>query len=177
MPTHYPWMRRTFGGRVALYGTESGAGWSGDRVRILDVVQRAAHCAAVPDSGWLAMELWKSRWSSQSWRAFLEVKESASELAAIRMSTHTGRRGTTEFVHALKRSTRRLLAPQKRGRRPRAIADPSQGVLSIGCLTNPFQRRSGPVSGSVSIQKLQKAAYPALWAMNPTVSGQWSVDV
>ena len=35
-------------GRVALYGTESGAGWSGDRVRILDVVQcsRPLRCGA-----------------------------------------------------------------------------------------------------------------------------------
>jgi len=90
------------------------------------------HCAAVPESGWLAMELWKSRWNSDGWRAFLEAQENASELAAIRMSTHTGRPlGTTEFVHALERSTRRLLAPQKRGRRPRAIPDPSQGLLPL----------------------------------------------
>jgi putative transposase len=92
----------------------------------------AAHCAAEPDSGWLAMELWQSRWNSDSWRAFLEVMESASELTAIRMSTHTGRPlGTQEFVHALERSTQRPLAPQKRGRRPRAIADPRQSALSL----------------------------------------------
>jgi glycine oxidase len=36
-----------------------------------------------------------------------------------------------EFVHALERSTQRPLAPQKRGRRPRAIADPRQSVLSL----------------------------------------------
>jgi hypothetical protein len=87
---------------------------------------------AEPDSEGLALELWQSRWNFDSWRAFLEVKESASELAAIRMSTHTGRPlGTAEFVHALERSTRRPLAPQKRGRRPRTIADPRQGVLSL----------------------------------------------
>jgi putative transposase len=92
----------------------------------------AVHCAAEPDSEGLALELWQSRWNFDSWRAFLEVKESASELAAIRMSTHTGRPlGTVEFVHALERSTRRPLAPQKRGRRPRTIADPRQGVLSL----------------------------------------------
>jgi hypothetical protein len=51
----------------------------------------AAHCAAVPDSDCLAMELWQSQWNAASWRAFLEVKESGSELAAIRLSTHTGR--------------------------------------------------------------------------------------
>jgi putative transposase len=92
----------------------------------------AVHCAAEPDSGWLALELWQSRWNSDSWRAFLEVKESESALAAIRTSTHTGRPlGTAEFVHALELSTRRLLAPQKRGRRPTAIADPRQSVLSL----------------------------------------------
>jgi hypothetical protein len=84
------------------------------------------------DSGWLALEMWQSRWTAGSWRAFLKAKESASELAAIRLSTHTGRPlGTAEFVHALERSTQRPLAPQKRGRRPRAIADPRQSVLSL----------------------------------------------
>jgi hypothetical protein len=92
----------------------------------------AAHCAAVPDSDCLAMELWQSQWNAASWRAFLEVKESGSELAAIRLSTHTGRPlGTAEFVHALERSTQRPLAPQKRGRRPQAIADPRQSVLRL----------------------------------------------
>jgi len=92
----------------------------------------AAHCAAVPDSGCLVMQLWQSRWDSASWRAFLEVKESASELAAIRLSTHTGRPlGTAEFVRALERSTQRPLAPQKRGPPPRPIADPRQSVLSL----------------------------------------------
>jgi REP element-mobilizing transposase RayT len=92
----------------------------------------AAHCAAVPDSDCLAMQLWQSQWNAASWRAFLEVKESGSELAVIRLSTHTGRPlGTAEFVHALERSTQRPLAPQKRGRRPQAIADPRQSVLRL----------------------------------------------
>jgi putative transposase len=92
----------------------------------------AAHCAAVSDSECLAMELWQSQWNAASWRAFLEVKENGSELAAIRLSTHTGRPlGTAEFVHALERSTQRPLAPQKRGRRPQAIADPRQSVLRL----------------------------------------------
>jgi putative transposase len=92
----------------------------------------AAHCAAVPDPGCLVMQLWQSRWNSASWRAFLEIKESAPELAAIRLSTHTGRPlGTAEFVRALERSTQRPLAPQKRGRPPRAISDPRQSILSL----------------------------------------------
>ena len=92
----------------------------------------AVHCARVPDSAWLALEMWQSRWTADSWRAFLKAGESQSELAAIRLSTHTGRPlGTAEFVHELERSTQRPLAPQKRGRRPRAIADPRQSVLSL----------------------------------------------
>ena len=34
------------------------------------------------------VDLWQSQWNAASWRAFLEVKESGSELAAIRLSTH-----------------------------------------------------------------------------------------
>src|ERR1700722_19029729 len=79
----------------------------------------AVHCAAEPDPGWLSLGLWKNHWSAQSWKAFLRAKEEESALTAIRVSTHTGRPlGTAEFVHALERSTQRLLAPQKRGRRP-----------------------------------------------------------
>jgi putative transposase len=90
----------------------------------------AAHCAAEPDPGWLALELWQSHWNGDSWRAFLKAKEDASVLAAIRLSTHTGRPlGTAGFVCALERSTQRPLAPQKRGRRPRAVADPRQSAF------------------------------------------------
>ena len=39
--------------------------------------------------------------------------------------------GTAEFVHTLERSTQRPLAPQKRGRRPRAIAEPRESVSSL----------------------------------------------
>ena len=92
----------------------------------------AAHCAAGAAPGWLALELWQSHWSAETWRIFLSAKEDASALAAIRLSTHTGRPlGTAEFVHALERSTQRPLSPQKRGRRPRAVADPRQIVLSL----------------------------------------------
>jgi putative transposase len=99
----------------------------------------AVHCARVPDSGWLALELWQSRWTADSWRAFLKAKESASELAAICLSTHTGRPlGTAEFVHALERSTQRPLAPQRvrSGDRipiPHAVVDlPAEFVTGPG---------------------------------------------
>ena len=93
----------------------------------------AVHCAAGPDPGWLSLGLWKNHWSAESWKAFLRAKEEESALTAIRVSTHTGRPlGTAEFVHALERTTQRLLAPQKRGRRPRPVADPIQNALSLG---------------------------------------------
>jgi putative transposase len=92
----------------------------------------AAHCASEPAPQWLGLQLWQSRWTTETWRIFLKAKEDASALAAIRLSTHTGRPlGTAEFVHALERSTLRPLAPQKRGRPPRAVADPRQIVLSL----------------------------------------------
>jgi len=92
----------------------------------------AAHCAPDAAPEWLDMKLWQSHWTRETWRIFLKAKEDASALAAIRLSTHTGRPlGSAEFVRALERSTQRPLAPQKRGRRPRAVADPRQIVLSL----------------------------------------------
>jgi len=86
----------------------------------------AAHCAPDPSAEWLDMQLWRS------WRIFLKAKDDASAVAAIRLSTHTGRPlGTAEFVRALERSTERPLTPQKRGRRPRVVADSRQIVLSL----------------------------------------------
>jgi putative transposase len=92
----------------------------------------AIHCSAVNESTWLEMELWKSHWNPDGWRAFLLEQENEAQLSAIRTSTHTGGPlGTSQFVQTLERSTRRLLAPQKRGRRPKAIPNPSQGLLSL----------------------------------------------
>ena len=92
----------------------------------------AVHCASDSAAEWLGLQLWQSRWTTETWRIFLKAKEDASALAAIRLSTHTGRPlGTAEFVHALERSTQRPLAPQKRGRPARAVADPRQIVLSL----------------------------------------------
>lgn len=92
----------------------------------------AAHCSAVPAQGWLALELWQSQWNQDSWRAFLEVKENTYALDAIRLSTHTGRPlGNVKFAHDLERSTQRHVAPQKRGRGRRPIADPRQSCLSL----------------------------------------------
>lgn len=105
----------------------------------------AAHCASAPNPSWLALEQWQAHWTAESWRAFLRTNEDESALAAIRLSTHTGRPlGTAEFVRALERSTQRPLAPRKRGRRRRAVADPRQNVLLLNVQQNPSRWRLRP---------------------------------
>ena len=65
---------------------------------------------------WLAMELWRSRWSPDSWREYLHAGESEAKLAAIRHNTHTGRPlGSAEFTRGLEKQTKRRLVPQKPG--------------------------------------------------------------
>jgi putative transposase len=91
----------------------------------------AAHCASAPAEA-LAMELWLTRWCAESWRAFLGQQESDMELDEIRRSTHTGRPlGVREFVRTLERSTQRRLAPEKRGRPRKTVANPQQSVLPL----------------------------------------------
>jgi putative transposase len=92
----------------------------------------AAHCASAPAEAFLAMELWLRRWCAESWRAFLGQQESDMELDEIRRSTHTGQPlGVREFVRALERSTQRRLAPEKRGRPRKTVANPQQSVLPL----------------------------------------------
>jgi putative transposase len=93
----------------------------------------AAHCAAVPADGCLAMNMWRDRWSPGTWRAYLAAGQAESQLATIRRCTHTGRPlGTAEFVRLLESETQRCLAPQKRGRPRKMAADPRQSTLSFG---------------------------------------------
>src|SRR5580700_6716567 len=81
----------------------------------------AIHCGGSLEEGWLAMELWRRRWPDASWREYLDAGESESKLVSIRRYTHTGRPlGDAEFVRALERETKRLLALQKRGPKKRA---------------------------------------------------------
>jgi hypothetical protein len=106
--------------------------WQQEGIYQFRIISAAARCAPDPAPGWLDLELWQSHWTPETWRMFLEAKQDASALAAIRLSTHTGRPlGTAEFIHALERSTKRPLPPQKRGRRPRAVTDPRQIALLL----------------------------------------------
>jgi putative transposase len=92
-----------------------------------------AHCGASTVDPWLAMDLWQSRWSADTWRAYLDVAETESKLAAIQRSTHTGRPlGSAEFMRTLERQTKRCLIPQKRGPKQKTGPCESQGTLSFG---------------------------------------------
>src|SRR5580658_2366212 len=58
----------------------------------------AAHCGADSTGAWLAMHLWRARWSAVDWRAYLDAGVNDSQLAAIRRSTYSGRPlGSQEF--------------------------------------------------------------------------------
>lgn len=91
----------------------------------------AAHCGlAEPDIS-LTTDLWRQHWSPSTWRQFLAVVETESELAALRKCTHTGRPfGSKEFVKKLERETSRLLAPRKGGR-PNKTSERNQPMLDF----------------------------------------------
>src|SRR5690348_7839127 len=85
-----------------------------------------AHCGLATPDGMLEMQRWRKRWTAPEWREFLNEAEPASELSALRHSTHTGRPlGSPEFVAALEQSMSRPLVPRKGGR-PRKPADSRQ---------------------------------------------------
>jgi putative transposase len=108
--------------RAAMVETAERWGWS----------SAAAHCGRSPEDGWLAMERWRRRWPDGSWREYLDSGERESELVVIRRNTHTGRPlGGAEFVRALEKETKRLLALQKRGPKKKASREEHQGTLSF----------------------------------------------
>jgi hypothetical protein len=79
------------------------------------------------------MERWKKRWAADEWHCFLAQAESATDLAALRRFTHTGRPlGSPEFVAGLETSMLRPLAPRKRGRPNKAAPDLRQlSLISV----------------------------------------------
>jgi putative transposase len=78
----------------------------------------AVHCGRSEAIPWLADGLWRNRWTVLAWREYLAASESASDHAAIRRSTHTGRPlGDADFVSHLEKTTGRRLMPQKKGPR------------------------------------------------------------
>jgi hypothetical protein len=64
----------------------------------------AIHCGIEPADASLALEMWRSRWTSSDWRNYLAAGESESRLAVIRQRTHTGRPlGSAEFIHSMEK--------------------------------------------------------------------------
>jgi hypothetical protein len=53
-------------------------------VECWDWSSAAAHCGADSTGTWLAMHLWRGRWSAVTWRAYVDAGVTESQLAAIR---------------------------------------------------------------------------------------------
>jgi hypothetical protein len=82
---------------------------------------------------WLAMSLWRNRWSAVTWRAYLDAGVAESQLTAIRRSTYSRRPlGSQEFTRTLEKEAKRRLAPQKRGPRKKADRSDNQEIFSFG---------------------------------------------
>ncbi len=91
------------------------------------------HCQGSAPDSWLAMNPWRERWSSDTWRAYLEAGVDEEELSALRRSTFSGRPlGSMEFTQSLEKVTKRRLVPQKRGPQMRSEKENKQQTFSFG---------------------------------------------
>ena len=91
----------------------------------------AAHGGLASPDPILEMERWRNRWTVDEWRSFLAQAESATELAALRRFTHSGRPlGSPAFVRDLEELMLRPLAARKRGRPTKAATDLRQLSLT-----------------------------------------------
>jgi putative transposase len=76
----------------------------------------AAHCGSGAPQALLEMAHWRKRWTATEWIEYLAARDSASDEAALRQYTHTGRSlGSEEFVAHLEHSTLRALVPTEAG--------------------------------------------------------------
>ena len=90
------------------------------------------HCGAHSTEAWLAMHLWRGRWTPVTWREYLDAGLTESQLAAIRRSTYSGRPlGSQEFIRMLEKETKRRLAPQKRGPKKKIDKSAAQTTFSF----------------------------------------------
>jgi len=88
------------------------------------------HCGGSESDANLDLELWERRWSSASWREYLEAEETESERLSIRRCTHTGRPlGNAEFIQSLEDAVKRRLAPSKGGRPKTRVSGDGQQEL------------------------------------------------
>jgi putative transposase len=95
----------------------------------------AVHCGAVAVSTWLAMDAWQQRWSTGTWRTFLQIAQDESDLVGIRNCTCSGRPlGSADFTRALEKEAHRPLTPQKRGPKKQ----PGPALEQAGLFDDPF---------------------------------------
>jgi REP-associated tyrosine transposase len=103
------------------------------RAECWDWSSAAAHCVQDSTEAWLAMHLWRGRWSAVTWRAYLDAGVAESQLTAIRRSTYSGRPlGSQEFTRTLEKETKRRLAPQKRGPKKKTDTSENQKTFFFG---------------------------------------------
>jgi hypothetical protein len=78
------------------------------------------------------MDAWRNRWSTDSWRTYLQATQHESNRRAIRDSTFSGRLlGSAEFIRALENGEQRLLTRQKPGPKKHSAAVTGQAILSF----------------------------------------------
>ena len=104
-----------------------------ERMVYLDLLRQAVHVEGLSVMGYrLEMARWDRQWSAVSWRTFLEVGETESELDSLRQCTHTGRPlGSAAFTDALEQGTQRRWAPQKGGRPRKPVVDERQEAFKF----------------------------------------------
>ena len=92
----------------------------------------AAHCGADATEAWLAMPLWRARWSAVDWHMYLDAGVTESQFAAIRRSTYSGRPlGSQKFTTMLEKETKRRLTPQKPGPKKKSDKSEKQETFSF----------------------------------------------
>jgi putative transposase len=88
-----------------------------------------AHTGCGESDSFVEMELWKKRWSAESWKEYLSAGGTESETKALRKCTHTGRPlGGPAFVQSLEETAQRRLVPQKGGRPRHGQNRPAPGM-------------------------------------------------
>jgi hypothetical protein len=118
-------------GGSALCGVESGARRDGEDGASVEMVERGCPLWRGQPTFYARDGALEESVTEAQWRDFLAQGESAAEVSALRICTHTGRPlGSPEFVTALEQLTLRPLAPRKGGRPKKPATDSRQLSLA-----------------------------------------------
>lgn len=89
----------------------------------------AVHTGHQEAPQWLDLGAWRSRFTPQEWRDYLDAETFGEAEAALRLNTYNGRPlGTDNFVERMEAELGRRLRPRKGGR-PRAESAAATGIL------------------------------------------------